>query len=194
MPVVKNKVDRFALHRARWNRIKAGESIEKVAESEGLTAGTIRKSYLLIEEHRNLYSMPTLETHQIEMILSVQEKERKTWNEAFDARVREFHETPNGTVVTERPDHDTALSASSQITARIAALQPRSKGIVVNAQANASAAAVAGGDGKISFESKLREVIQRRQDQKEEEKAVIDVPALPAGEENDEDIGEDQAS
>jgi len=190
MPASKPLVVRNALHYSRWKRIKDGASIEKVAEDDKVKPETVRDSFLLIETHKTLYSMPVLETNQVEMIMSLQKEERDSWREAFKAKHRDFHETPNGTVVTEEIDHDTALSASHAITDRIAALQPRSKGFNVNVQANASAGASANaGDGKMSFESKLREILQKRQ-QEQEEPAVIDVPALPAGDDDDADLDE----
>ena len=182
-----------ALHYHRWKRIKDGASIEKVAEEDHVKPRTIQNSYLLIETRKNLFSMPVLETSTVEMIMSLRQEEEESLRAAFKAKHRDFHETPNGTVVVEEVDHDTALSASSRITERIAALQSRKGGgFNINMQQNATAnASSGGGDGKMSFESKLREVLQRRKEQRVEVEA-IDVPALPAGD-DDGDVDEDSA-
>jgi hypothetical protein len=182
---------KHALHLSRWQRIKSGLSYENVAEADGVGVLTIRKSFQLIETHKTLYSMASLETSQIEMIESLQSREKASLEKAFDAVVRQQSETPYGTVVTESPNHEMALAASTVITARIAALQPRRGGVVVNASASATASAAAAGGGNVSFESQLRKVLQERQEQQSTE-PVIDVPVLSVGQ-DDEDF-DDQDS
>jgi hypothetical protein len=192
MPVNGIPTPKNALHYSRWKRVKDGASIEKVAEEDHVKPATIQKSYLMIEERKNLFSMPILETKQVEMIMSLQEEERDSWREAFKAKHRDFHETPNGTVVTEHIDHEVVLSASHAISKRLEALQPR-KGFNLNVSNTANAASSSSiPDGKMSFESKLREILQKRQEQKEEP-AAIDVPALPSGDDDDAYIDENQA-
>lgn len=178
----KRKLD-MGLHYSRWKRIKEGASVDKVAEDEGVRREAIQISFRMIEHQKSLYSFSTLETVQIESIMSLQKQERAAWETAFKAKIKEVHETPLGTVTVENPDHDTVLATSNVITSRISALRER-KGMHVNVNAQANASSSSQGAGGISFESKLREILQRRKDQKTD---VIEVPALPSGDDADVD-------
>ena len=179
------------VHPSRWQRIKSGMTLEEVAAQDGVAITTVRNSFLMMEDYKNLCSLPSLETAQIENIIKVKKLELEALESGLRATNKVYRDitVDGGKTVQELvevvPDHETRTATLSVINQKIAALQPR-KGFSVNVDTKVG---VNVATGRTSFEDKLREILQKRK-QEEVPGQVIDVPALEEGDEGDVDDAE----
>jgi ribosome-binding ATPase YchF (GTP1/OBG family) len=183
-----------SIHHSRWQRIKNGMTLEEVAAQDGVSITTTRNSFLLVEDYKNLCSMPSLETAQIENIIKVKELELEALKSGLIATNKVYKDvTVDGKTVQELievvPDHETRIATISTINQKIAALQPK-KGFSVNVDTKVG---VNVATGRTSFEDKLREILQKRK-QEEPSERVIDVPALEEGENDKGDVDDAEIS
>jgi hypothetical protein len=182
------------VHPSRWQRIKSGMTIEEVAAQDGVSAVTVRKSFLMMEDYKNLCSLPSMETAQIENIIKVKKLELEALESGLRATNKVYRDiTVDGKTVQELievvPDHETRIATISTINQKIAALQPK-KGISFNVDTKVG---VNVATGRTSFEDKLREILQKRK-QEEPSERVIDVPALEEGENDEGDVDDAEVS
>ncbi len=164
-------------HVSRYNKHKnLNMSLEEIAAEEKTRLSTIRQSINSVEMYLAMNNLENLQASEIETILSTRQLQREAIARALIAK-KEIIQERTGEVLAVGEDHATQLDAYGKVTDRIEALQPR-KGMQVNVAAMASSGGV--GAASMSYERLLREINQRRREEKE--RKPLELPDSNEGE------------
>lgn len=105
----------------RYHRHKIlGLPLEEIARQDKVTVETIRTSVLAVQMARGLANREEMELTQFSTIIELQELERKALTSALTAETEK-----------KKPDHNVRLRASEIINEKIAALQPKGRGMPI---------------------------------------------------------------
>src|SRR5271156_7110060 len=141
-------------------------SIEEIAKQDKRSVLTIEQSIRLVEAQAQIYGVNALEVSTIEVISSAKELEKQALKEALVAEKNIYADNgPNaGQVIASEPDHDIRLKAVSEITEKTKAVISRhTKGNIQTTQVNVGVGVGVHTDGATNFESRLREIVKKRQ-------------------------------
>jgi hypothetical protein len=154
------------LHRWRHARFKSGMSIEDIAKQDKKTTGTIEESIRTVEAQAQIFGIAALESSTIEVVSHVKDLEKQALTEALLAEKNVYAHTGDnaGDVIASEPDHEIRLKAVSEITEKTKVVMSRhAKGHTQTTQVNVGVGVGVHTDGATNFESRLREIVKKRQ-------------------------------